>query len=213
MCLYLSICFSEKSSFDSSDVASSYDVISESHLPGSFVSILKPRPRHSSPSLATSFVAECLHRAKPHQYLSFPLPFSPSAASSSSFLPVCSNFFTSAIIHSFYYSSLVFSFRPAGLKYSTTLSSGSGSLFISFGELSALRLYGARNTPQEKSKGGKRRKPRGKMKSSTLIAAALALCTSLASAGVVITPVEIDQTVPSTSGDCFFGVSTPFGCA
>ncbi|KAI1379793.1 hypothetical protein F4677DRAFT_441989 [Hypoxylon crocopeplum] len=40
----------------------------------------------------------------------------------------------------------------------------------------------------------------------------LALCASLASAGVVITPIHQDQLVPNLSGDCFFGVSTPYGC-
>ncbi|EFQ29542.1 hypothetical protein CGRA01v4_14813 [Colletotrichum graminicola] len=42
------------------------------------------------------------------------------------------------------------------------------------------------------------------------------LCASLASAGVVITPVHQDQVVPAAqkvAGDCFFGVVTPQGCA
>ncbi|OHW97871.1 hypothetical protein CSPAE12_03487 [Colletotrichum incanum] len=42
------------------------------------------------------------------------------------------------------------------------------------------------------------------------------LCASLASAGVVITPVRQNQIVPAAqkvSGDCFFGVVTPQGCA
>ncbi|KAK2020686.1 hypothetical protein LX32DRAFT_699893 [Colletotrichum zoysiae] len=42
------------------------------------------------------------------------------------------------------------------------------------------------------------------------------LCASLASAGVVITPVHQDQVVPASqkvAGDCFFGVVTPQGCA
>ncbi|KAI0385233.1 hypothetical protein GGS26DRAFT_544923 [Hypomontagnella submonticulosa] len=40
----------------------------------------------------------------------------------------------------------------------------------------------------------------------------LALCATLASAGVVITPIHKDQVVPKLSGDCFFGEATPFGC-
>ncbi|KAI0872975.1 hypothetical protein GGS24DRAFT_502251 [Hypoxylon argillaceum] len=47
------------------------------------------------------------------------------------------------------------------------------------------------------------------MKATTLL---VALCASLASAGVVITPIKSDQVVPKVAGDCFFGVSTPFGC-
>ncbi|KAK1518780.1 uncharacterized protein CCOS01_11600 [Colletotrichum costaricense] len=42
------------------------------------------------------------------------------------------------------------------------------------------------------------------------------LCASLATAGVVITPVRQNQVVPAAqkvSGDCFFGVVTPQGCA
>ncbi|KAK1977056.1 hypothetical protein LZ30DRAFT_785165 [Colletotrichum cereale] len=42
------------------------------------------------------------------------------------------------------------------------------------------------------------------------------LCASLASAGVVITPVRQNQVVPAAqkvAGDCFFGVVTPQGCA
>ncbi|TDZ46904.1 hypothetical protein CTRI78_v008832 [Colletotrichum trifolii] len=39
------------------------------------------------------------------------------------------------------------------------------------------------------------------------------LCASLASAGVVITPVRPNQVIPANSGDCFFGVVTPQGCA
>ncbi|KAG9250091.1 uncharacterized protein F5Z01DRAFT_678124 [Emericellopsis atlantica] len=30
--------------------------------------------------------------------------------------------------------------------------------------------------------------------------------------GLVITPIESDQVVEKTSGDCFFGVVTPQGC-
>ena len=43
--------------------------------------------------------------------------------------------------------------------------------------------------------------------------AVLAFCVSLVSAGVVITPVRADQVVPKTDDDCFFGVTTPRGCA
>lgn len=43
-------------------------------------------------------------------------------------------------------------------------------------------------------------------------AAALSLCASLASAGVVITPIRPNQVVPNVAGDCAFGVSTPQGC-
>ncbi|EQB54791.1 hypothetical protein K456DRAFT_1723676 [Colletotrichum gloeosporioides 23] len=39
------------------------------------------------------------------------------------------------------------------------------------------------------------------------------LCASMVSAGVVITPVKQNQVVPANSGDCFFGVTTPQGCA
>ncbi|KAI3327072.1 hypothetical protein HD806DRAFT_382397 [Xylariaceae sp. AK1471] len=47
------------------------------------------------------------------------------------------------------------------------------------------------------------------MKTITLL---VALCASLASAGVVITPITPDQVVPNIDGDCYFGVSTPQGC-
>ncbi|KAI1335333.1 hypothetical protein F5Y15DRAFT_419997 [Xylariaceae sp. FL0016] len=40
----------------------------------------------------------------------------------------------------------------------------------------------------------------------------LALAASLASAGVVITPIFQDQVVARNPGDCFFGVATPSGC-
>jgi hypothetical protein len=40
----------------------------------------------------------------------------------------------------------------------------------------------------------------------------LSLCVSLAAAGVVITPIKPDQVVEKSSGDCFFGVTTPQGC-
>lgn len=51
------------------------------------------------------------------------------------------------------------------------------------------------------------------MKPATLAAAAIAFCASLVSAGVVITPVFADQVVPKAADDCFFGVTTPSGCA
>jgi len=41
----------------------------------------------------------------------------------------------------------------------------------------------------------------------------VALCASLASAGIVITPVFANQVVPKTGGDCFYGETTPHGCA
>jgi hypothetical protein len=48
------------------------------------------------------------------------------------------------------------------------------------------------------------------MKLSAVIAA---LSTAaLASAGLVITPIEQDQVVEKMSGDCFLGVVTPQGC-
>lgn len=48
------------------------------------------------------------------------------------------------------------------------------------------------------------------MKLTTLL---VALCASLASAGVVITPVFADQVVPKKGDDCALGVTTPSGCA
>jgi hypothetical protein len=50
------------------------------------------------------------------------------------------------------------------------------------------------------------------MKTTTFFAATLAFCASLASAGVVITPIRADQIVPKAADDCFFGVTTPQGC-
>ncbi|KAI1188150.1 hypothetical protein F5B17DRAFT_429799 [Nemania serpens] len=48
------------------------------------------------------------------------------------------------------------------------------------------------------------------MKATTFL---LAICaSSLASAGVIITPIMKDQVVSKVEGDCFFGVSTPTGC-
>ncbi|KAI1090036.1 hypothetical protein F5B19DRAFT_494775 [Rostrohypoxylon terebratum] len=41
---------------------------------------------------------------------------------------------------------------------------------------------------------------------TTLVAA---LCATLASAGVVITPIHPNQLVDNLAGDCFFGKSTP----
>ena len=46
-----------------------------------------------------------------------------------------------------------------------------------------------------------------------VVASLVALCAALASAGVVITPVFQNQVVPKTGGDCFFGETTPHGCA
>lgn len=43
--------------------------------------------------------------------------------------------------------------------------------------------------------------------------AVLALCVSLASAGVVITPVFDNQVVAKEGSDCALGVVTPSGCA
>jgi hypothetical protein len=47
------------------------------------------------------------------------------------------------------------------------------------------------------------------MKTTTLL---IFLGASIASAGVVITPITPDQVVPKVAGDCYFGVSTPQGC-
>ena len=51
------------------------------------------------------------------------------------------------------------------------------------------------------------------MKPITVAATILSLCTSLASAGLVIIPVKPDQVIPKDNGDCFLGVNTPMGCA
>lgn len=49
------------------------------------------------------------------------------------------------------------------------------------------------------------------MKAVTIL---VALCASLASAGVVITPVFDNQVVAKDgNGDCALGVVTPTGCA
>lgn len=45
------------------------------------------------------------------------------------------------------------------------------------------------------------------------LTALIAFGAALASAGVVITPVEQNQVVSSSGDDCFFGVVTPQGCA
>ncbi|KFH46585.1 hypothetical protein ACRE_026100 [Hapsidospora chrysogenum ATCC 11550] len=44
------------------------------------------------------------------------------------------------------------------------------------------------------------------------VMAALSTVAALASAGLVIAPIEQDQVVEKMSGDCFFGVVTPQGC-
>jgi len=51
------------------------------------------------------------------------------------------------------------------------------------------------------------------MKITTLAAVAVTLCTSLASAGMVLIPVFSDQVVQKQAGDCPYGVVTPIGCA
>lgn len=43
--------------------------------------------------------------------------------------------------------------------------------------------------------------------------ALLSTAVSFAAASIVITPVFEDQVVQKQSGDCFFGVVTPQGCA
>ncbi|KAM0279688.1 hypothetical protein ACHAQH_004490 [Verticillium albo-atrum] len=45
------------------------------------------------------------------------------------------------------------------------------------------------------------------------VTALLGLVASFASAAVVITPVAQNQVVNRVSGDCFYGVVTPQGCA
>jgi hypothetical protein len=47
----------------------------------------------------------------------------------------------------------------------------------------------------------------------SFFALVLALGASMVSAGVVITPVRANQVVPKNADDCFFGVTTPNGCA
>lgn len=51
------------------------------------------------------------------------------------------------------------------------------------------------------------------MKPAAVATAVLSLCVSLASAGLVTIPVRPEQVVPKDSNDCFFGVTTPQGCA
>ncbi|OAA48608.1 hypothetical protein NOR_01858 [Metarhizium rileyi] len=46
----------------------------------------------------------------------------------------------------------------------------------------------------------------------TSLALVLGVAASIVGAGIVITPIKDDQIVPSSSGDCFFGVVTPQGC-
>ncbi|KAI1466510.1 uncharacterized protein F4812DRAFT_460781 [Daldinia caldariorum] len=50
------------------------------------------------------------------------------------------------------------------------------------------------------------------MKTAFAATLAAALCATLASAGVVITPIFQNQIVPQASNDCFFGKTTPYGC-
>lgn len=44
------------------------------------------------------------------------------------------------------------------------------------------------------------------------LSVALAAAASLASAGIVISPIEANQIVPRMPGDCIFGQVTPQGC-
>lgn len=46
----------------------------------------------------------------------------------------------------------------------------------------------------------------------SFFALAIALAASMASAGVIITPIKANQVVAKNDGDCFFGVTTPNGC-
>ncbi|PQK15333.1 hypothetical protein BB8028_0005g08470 [Beauveria bassiana] len=46
----------------------------------------------------------------------------------------------------------------------------------------------------------------------SLSTALLLWTASLASAGIVITPIRDDQIVQRNAGDCFYGVVTPQGC-
>ncbi|KAI0173994.1 hypothetical protein BJ166DRAFT_586830 [Pestalotiopsis sp. NC0098] len=46
----------------------------------------------------------------------------------------------------------------------------------------------------------------------SFFALAVALAASMASAGVIITPIKANQVVAKNDGDCFFGVTTPNGC-
>lgn len=47
----------------------------------------------------------------------------------------------------------------------------------------------------------------------SVLALVVAFAASMVSAGVVITPVRANQVVPKNADDCFFGVTTPVGCA
>jgi hypothetical protein len=47
----------------------------------------------------------------------------------------------------------------------------------------------------------------------SVIALVFAIAASMVSAGVVITPIRANQVVPKNADDCFFGVTTPAGCA
>ncbi|KAL2258311.1 hypothetical protein VTK26DRAFT_8407 [Humicola hyalothermophila] len=51
------------------------------------------------------------------------------------------------------------------------------------------------------------------MKLTAAATVVFSLCVSLASAGLVTIPVKPEHVVPKDSGDCFFGVTTPQGCA
>lgn len=48
---------------------------------------------------------------------------------------------------------------------------------------------------------------------TSLLALALTVAASLASADVVVTRPQSNQLVEKMPGDCFFGVVTPQGCA
>lgn len=48
---------------------------------------------------------------------------------------------------------------------------------------------------------------------TTFFLALLSTAVSFVAADIVITPVFADQIVQKQSGDCFFGVVTPQGCA
>jgi hypothetical protein len=48
---------------------------------------------------------------------------------------------------------------------------------------------------------------------TTFLVAVLSAAVSLVAAEIMITPVLQEQIVEKVSGDCFFGVVTPRGCA
>lgn len=81
-------------------------------------------------------------------------------------------------------------------------------LFATF-KLPTRRKNREKEGKKDKEKRRKEKKYKIKMKATTFL---LAICASLASAGVIITPITKDQVVPKVEGDCFFGVSTPTGC-